>query len=221
MYPQLEGRPPFYTASKRKRMDPIEKEEAGKLEAILNAAQKKFGQFGLTKTTMNDIASEMGMGKASIYYYFPNKEALYEAVIVKEQDHFLQEIKKSVKVSASAVSLLRSYSKKRVALFENCYNLSKISSDALTSAVPCIKRLVTEFGNKETDLIASILELGIQNEEFKSIDAKEKADFIVTVLLGLRMVAKKQKDILEKEDYALLNKNMTHAMEMFIHSIQI
>ena len=49
----------------------MEKEEEGKLEAILNAAQRMFGQYGLTKTTMTDIAKEVGMGKASLYYYFP------------------------------------------------------------------------------------------------------------------------------------------------------
>lgn len=201
-------------------MTAIEKEEAGKLEAILNAAQKKFGQYGLAKTTMNDIATEMGMGKASIYYYFPNKEALYEAVVVKEQDHFLQEIRKNVKPTASAVSVLRLYSKRRVVLFENCFNLSKISGDALANTVPCIKRLVDEFLKKEADLIASIIELGVQNGEFKTIEVQEKADFLVTVMLGLRMVAKKKKEILDKEDYVILNRHMTNAMEMFITSIQ-
>ena len=46
-----------------------EKEEDGKVEAILNAAQRMFGQYGLTKTTMTEIATEVGMGKASLYYY--------------------------------------------------------------------------------------------------------------------------------------------------------
>lgn len=200
-------------------MTAFEKEEASKLEAILNAAQKKFGQYGLAKTTMNDIASEMGMGKASIYYYFPNKEALYEAVIVKEQEHFIQEISKSIKPSANAANILRNYSKKRVALFESCFNLSKLSGD-LTSAVPCVKRLMEDFSKKETTLLASILELGIQNKEFQPSEIQEKADLLATLMLGIRMVAKKRKEVLEKEDYTMVNKYMTQTIEMFIKSLQ-
>ncbi len=199
-----------------------EKEEEGKLESILNAAQKKFGQFGLAKTTMNDIASELGMGKASIYYYFPTKEKLYEAVIVKEQEQFVQEIQKSVKPSANASQLLKAYVKKRVAHFEKCLNLSKLSTDAILNSAPCVKKLYTDFGKREVELIASILELGIRNGEFTEIDAREQADFLMTILLGLRMVAKKQKDngILEKEDYLALHKNMSMTMEMFIKYMQ-
>jgi len=201
-------------------MTAFEKEEASKLEAILNAAQKKFGQFGLNKTTMSDIASEMGMGKASIYYYFPNKEALYEAVIVKEQEHFLQEFSKSIKPSTNATNLLKTYSKKRVALFESCFNLSKISGDALVSTVPCIKRLVEDFAKKETSLLASVLDLGVQNGEFQTVDVQEKADLLVALTSGLRLLAKKRRALLEKEDYAVLNKYMTQTFDMFIKSIQ-
>lgn len=196
--------------------------EDGKVEAILNAAQRKFGQFGLTKTTMTEIATEVGMGKASLYYYFPTKEKLYEAVVVKEQGHFIQEIQKSIKPSASAVSILRLYTKKRMMLFETCVNLSKISSDALVKTVPCIMRLVEDFGKKEVEVMQNILELGISNGEFAKVDAKEQAEFLVDVMMGLRVAAKKKKEnmLLEKEDYLILSKNSSMAMEMFLKSIQ-
>jgi TetR/AcrR family transcriptional repressor of mexJK operon len=203
-------------------MSSQEKEEQGKLEAILIAAQKKFGQFGLGKTTMNDIASELGMGKASIYYYFPTKEKLYEAVVIKEQEQFIQEIGKTIKPSASAVSLLKLYTKKRVAHFENCLNLSKLSSDALLTSVPCVKKLYDDFGKKEVELIRSIIELGIKNGEFQAVDAQDQADFLVTIMLGLRIAAKKKKEnsILEEQDYVTLHKNMVRVMDMFIKYIQ-
>lgn len=199
----------------------MEKEEEGKLEAILNAAQRMFGQYGLTKTTMTEIATEVGMGKASLYYYFPTKESLYEAVLVKEQGHFIQEIQKSIKPSASAISILRLYSKKRMMLFQNCVNLSKVSFENLVSAVPCVKRLVVDFGNKEVDVIQTVVELGIENGEFEKVDAKEHAQFLVEIMTGLRIAAKKKREnmVFEKDDYAALGKNMSMAIEMFISSI--
>jgi TetR/AcrR family transcriptional regulator len=200
----------------------MEKEEEGKLEAILNAAQRMFGQYGLTKTTMTEIATEVGMGKASLYYYFPTKESLYEAVLVKEQGHFIQEIQKSIKPAASAVSILRLYTKKRMMLFQNCVNLSKVSFENLISAVPCVKRLVVDFGNKEVEVIQTVVELGIENGEFEKIDAKEHAQFLVEIMTGLRIAAKKKREnmVFEKDDYIALAKNMTMAVEMFISSIE-
>jgi len=53
-------------------------------EEILEEAQKLFRQFGLKKTTMEDIAKAMGKGKSTLYYYFCSKEDIFDAVILKE-----------------------------------------------------------------------------------------------------------------------------------------
>ena len=51
-----------------------------KLSKVLDAAQKRFARFGLSKTTMNDIADDLGVSKASLYYYFPDKESIFKKV---------------------------------------------------------------------------------------------------------------------------------------------
>ena len=55
-----------------------------KTEQIIKFAQKRFGQYGFEKTTMNEIASDLNMCKGSLYYYFPDKEHIYLAVAKKE-----------------------------------------------------------------------------------------------------------------------------------------
>ncbi len=52
-----------------------------KIESILEAATKRFTHFGVDKTTMNEIADDLGISKASLYYYFPDKLNLYAAVL--------------------------------------------------------------------------------------------------------------------------------------------
>ena len=47
----------------------ITKEEQLREESI-TAAQKLFQQYGLHKTTMEDIAKAMGRGKSTLYYYY-------------------------------------------------------------------------------------------------------------------------------------------------------
>ena len=51
---------------------------------LIEAAGVTFSRFGYRKTTMDDIAFAAGKGKSSLYYYFKNKEEVFEAVVEKE-----------------------------------------------------------------------------------------------------------------------------------------
>lgn len=57
-------------------------EKNQRLQLIRNAAEKVFAQKGYAETSMADIARAARLGKATLYYYFPTKEALYQAVYV-------------------------------------------------------------------------------------------------------------------------------------------
>src|ERR1700761_1681757 len=54
-----------------------------KREKILDAAHERFLHYGYSKTTMNEIAGDISMSKALLYYYFPDKSELYVAVMRK------------------------------------------------------------------------------------------------------------------------------------------
>lgn len=51
-----------------------------RLEVLLGSAAELFSTRGYQATTMRDIASKCGMLPGSIYYHYPNKEALLVAV---------------------------------------------------------------------------------------------------------------------------------------------
>ncbi len=192
-----------------------------KLNNILKAAQKKFAQFGLAKTTMNDIALELGMGKASLYYYFTCKEQLFEAVVLKEQEEFIENINKSIKSTDSGIALLEVYVKRRQVHFENCHNLSKLKYDSLASS-PIVCKLLGDFYKKEAEVVKTILEIGVAKGEFVEGDMSEKADFLILVMQGLRLATIKRKNdtILSKQDHAVLTKHLVTTVDMFVKSIQ-
>ena len=52
-----------------------------KQENIIQAAIKRFAHFGVSKTTMSEIAADLSLSKASLYYYFPDKLNLYAEVL--------------------------------------------------------------------------------------------------------------------------------------------
>ena len=52
------------------------KGETMKDEQIINAAKSLFTKYGLKKVSMDEIASEAGVTKKTVYTYVPSKEEL-------------------------------------------------------------------------------------------------------------------------------------------------
>src|SRR5690606_16173568 len=50
-------------------------------EEIIEVALKRFTHYGFSKTTMNEIADDLHITKANLYYYYPDKAALITDVI--------------------------------------------------------------------------------------------------------------------------------------------
>jgi len=48
---------------------------------ILDAAEQLFARHGFRSTTIKAIAGEAGVNTALLYYYFPDKQGLYHAVL--------------------------------------------------------------------------------------------------------------------------------------------
>ncbi|MDP8315127.1 MAG: TetR/AcrR family transcriptional regulator [Candidatus Celaenobacter antarcticus] len=55
---------------------------------IINTAEKVFECYGYKKTTMDDIAEEVRIGKATIYYYYSGKLEIFFKVIRKDCEKF-------------------------------------------------------------------------------------------------------------------------------------
>jgi AcrR family transcriptional regulator len=61
---------------------------------ILKAAAKRFARHGLNKTTLNEIARDLRIGKATLYHYFPSKEELFYQTQEYDVSLFLEDIRK-------------------------------------------------------------------------------------------------------------------------------
>ena len=65
-------------------MNQLEDSHKGMRENIVSAATEVFSRYGFKKTSMEDIARALRMGKSSIYYYFKGKEEIFQAVVDRE-----------------------------------------------------------------------------------------------------------------------------------------
>jgi AcrR family transcriptional regulator len=67
----------------------LEKRQAAKREDILVAATKLFFEEGYGRTTMDNVLAKIGGSKRTLYKHFPNKEALFKAIVAQVSDRVL------------------------------------------------------------------------------------------------------------------------------------
>lgn len=63
----------------------MKRENDGKKERVLKAAQECFTLYGLKRTAMEDIAQKAAISRAALYLLFPNKETIFRTL--SEQLH--------------------------------------------------------------------------------------------------------------------------------------
>lgn len=98
-----------------------------KRQAIVNAAIRRFIYYGISKTTMDDIAKDLALTKPSLYYYFTNKSHLVRAVFDHVFDEYLYLLEK-VNLDQSLEQILDDVIKMHRTLFKQ-YALLGCSKD--------------------------------------------------------------------------------------------
>lgn len=155
---------------------------------ILKEAQKLFQQYGIRKTTREDIARAMGKGKSTLYYYFSSKEEIFDAVVIKEMDEVFDRVRQAVEKAESAEDKLRAYTLTKIRAVQKRANLYKIVKGEIQEGLRCMKHIHTEYDMQEVKLVKNILRFGVKNGEFSKAVAKEMdllPSVIVSSLRGL------------------------------------
>jgi AcrR family transcriptional regulator len=65
-------------------------------ERILNAAVSQAEEFGVRRFTIGDVAQRVGVSRVTVYKYFPGKDRLIEAVLLREMRRFLRDVDEAV-----------------------------------------------------------------------------------------------------------------------------
>jgi AcrR family transcriptional regulator len=157
-----------------------------KVRDIIDTARVLFKQSGFKKTTMGDIARSLGKAKSSLYYYYPSKEDIFEAVLHAEMDELLEQIHQSIDYATSSKEKLTIYCRCRLVKLNELCNLS----DALKSdmgelhELHCIMTdLKSKFDTTHVGLVRGILEEGVSNGEFKKIN-KDNIELVAYLMVS-------------------------------------
>jgi TetR/AcrR family transcriptional regulator len=192
-----------------------------KTSLIISAAQKLFGIYGAAKTSMREIADDLNLSKASLYYYFPDKENLYRAVLEKEQAEFLKTLEKDISDNPDPAECLRRYALNRLSYFKYLVNLGRISPASISDFKPLIADSFRNFREKEKRLVMEVLEKGQKNGQFRMADIYETASLFLEILRGLRSVFISNKKLItiNDEEYMELSNRIASATDIFIKGL--
>lgn len=153
------------------------------------AAFALFAEQGFAATRLEDVAARAGVSKATIYRYFENKDALFEAVIKDAIAPRFTEAETLVEAfQGTSADLLRTFFKvARGALGGPLPALLKmIVSESGT--FPQLARLWADLGvSRMMGLMRRIVQRGIDRGEFREVDLEVIAPLVAApvFLLGI------------------------------------
>ena len=196
-------------------------ENIERISDIIAAAQNRFGAYGWEKTSVSEIAADLNMSKGSIYYYFPDKESLYKAVIEKEQHIFLQEVKDQLQGMTDAPEMLREFTRINLKFFKTLLNLSRSKLNEIATN-PVIRQFMCELQKNEVVLLCDVFKKGTEKGTFKIDNYEEIANLFLDLLKGLRkmIIGRTEIAFLNETDYQLMIQKTNLFAEIFINGLK-
>jgi AcrR family transcriptional regulator len=139
---------------------------------IITAALALFTERGFAATRLEDVAARAGIGKGTIYLYFPTKEELFRAVVRERLAPNLEAMEAIVAGhSGSSAELLRRIAERAQQLIAS--DITAIPKLVLAESgnFPAIAQLYAEeVARRGIALIERVIALGIATKEFRSLD---------------------------------------------------
>lgn len=186
-------------------------------EEVIAAARDLFQRYGLIKTTMEDISRAAGKGKSTLYYYYANKDEIFDTVIKEDMEEVFTQVKTAVSRAASAVDKLRTFNTTRIKLVNQKAALYSIVFGEMSDNPQLIRRLKKNYESRELDLLKSILSFGMTNGEFKKIDEEDLDNLSYIMLSSLRGI---ERGLLEDNRIKKMGDRLDFILDLLCHGIK-
>ena len=190
-----------------------------KQAAILNAAKVRFAKYGFTKVTMDEIARDVGMVKGAVYYYFPTKEKIFEAVMQEELDSFMEKAEGMSGKKSPVADKIQHYVRHRELSMRRLLSLGQLDYETWRKLKPHFQEMLQDFDRKECRFLQRLLEEGNRTGEFTLSNALQHARLFLHAIKGLRLLETLYGN--QKEpSYAALDGEIRLFTSLFLTGIQ-
>lgn len=159
-------------------------------ERLVDAAESCLDRFGLAKTTLEDVATEAQVSRATIYRYFANRDELVLAVVLREldrsHDHSLNDFIAGVTTPAEAATAMV---ESAAYLLETIRGNPKLqiflNREGAATVAGASEALFTAIAEQLRPYLEPLQELGVIRPE---IDLSEASEWILRSILSLLTV---------------------------------
>ncbi|RYF85796.1 MAG: TetR/AcrR family transcriptional regulator [Chitinophagaceae bacterium] len=158
-----------------------------KQSAIIEAAIKRFAHFGVSKTTMTEIATDLSLSKASLYYYFPDKLSLYAAVFQTITEAGAAEHEQELANEGNPFKAIAYFLERRTEFIIKYHNILEYLRTFSPSNIPAeLQPVFAQLKKRELQRLTSIIEKGVKAGLFRIKDSKKTAELFFDFLEGFR-----------------------------------
>ncbi|MBS4033199.1 MAG: TetR/AcrR family transcriptional regulator [Ignavibacterium sp.] len=126
---------------------------------IIKAADKRFAKHGLNKTSLDEIARDLRIGKATLYHYFKSKDDLFYQTIAWEVEQYIQNVTSTLQNSEQQITnRLLDY----ITYKENLNQHSKLLYDMLIKVIEGYSlekenKILNDLFRAEEELLKTVL----------------------------------------------------------------
>lgn len=153
---------------------------------IIEAATVVFAKKGFDGATMEDIAAEIGINKATIYLYFDSKDALIRAIAEEIFAQELADLQAAYESPGTATERLTAYYEALIADEAEVLPLMPLLYEFYARGLrrDDVRAVIAEFIHQLTDLLATLIQEGIDSGEFAPTEARRAARALDALLSG-------------------------------------
>jgi TetR/AcrR family transcriptional regulator len=193
-------------------------------EAIIEAAIKRFAHFGVAKTTMSEIAADLFLSKASLYYYFPDKLNLYAAVLKTITETGAKLDDEELDRENDPFKAISFFLKKRTDFIIKYHNILEFLKSFNPSKIPVeLQPIFTQLKQRELQRLTRIIEKGVESERFKIKDTKKTTELFFDFLDGFRssFLLNSPNFFPDKKQFQAILKKETEFANIFFNGLTI
>ena len=157
-----------------------------KRNQIIEAALKRFSHFGIAKTSMSEVADDLKLSKANLYYYFPDKFALIEAIAYRIIDESDEAIAQAFDEADDTLDLLVRMLEMKKAYVEK-YHMLILNLHEMNIHEEKWEELAKRLFEREVQTTSRIFNEGIARNELVTFDVASTSELYVAMMRGLAM----------------------------------
>ncbi|WP_246318931.1 TetR family transcriptional regulator [Peteryoungia desertarenae] len=155
------------------------------VERIVDAAERVFRHYGYSKTTVADIAKELGMSTANIYRFFSSKVEIHQALCARMLGDSMQLAIQIAARPVSATDRLREFSLRQYQfMVERMLDQEKVHEMVLV-AIERDWDVIDRYVDELQVIAAGIIAEGIAAGEFRNMDPAQAAQLFFSATISL------------------------------------